>query len=89
MQPFDGLLRETLVVTALLALPLLALSAAVGTVVAILQAATQVQEQTLTLLPKLLAVGFVAAVLGSTAMHACARLFADAVGAIPALVTSP
>jgi flagellar biosynthetic protein FliQ len=89
MEPFDGLLRETLVVTALLALPVLALSAAVGTVVAIVQAATQVQEQTLTLLPKLLAVGFVAAVLGSTAMHACAGLFADAVHAIPAFVSAP
>ncbi|MGR4063872.1 MAG: flagellar biosynthetic protein FliQ [Vulcanimicrobiaceae bacterium] len=89
MEAFDGLLRETLIVAALLALPVLALAAAVGTIVAIVQAATQVQEQTLTLLPKLLAVAFVTAILGSSAMHACARLFADAVNAIPALVSTP
>jgi flagellar biosynthetic protein FliQ len=78
-----------MLVIAALTLPVLVLATLVGAVVAILQAATQVQEQTLTLLPKLLAVGFVAAVLGSTAMHACAGLFADAVHAIPAFVSAP
>ncbi|MBC5810941.1 MAG: flagellar biosynthetic protein FliQ, partial [Candidatus Eremiobacteraeota bacterium] len=68
------------------ALPLLGLATAVGTVVAVMQAATQIQEQTLTLLPKLLAVGAAAAVFGEAALRGCARLFEDAVAAIPAIV---
>ena len=57
-----------------------------NTDLAIAQAATQVQEQTLTLLPKVVAVGAFVALAGPFAMHLCARLFNDAVSAIPALV---
>lgn len=86
MDAFDGLLRETLEVAALLSLPVLALATLVGTFVAVLQAATQIQEQTLSLLPKLLAVALALAVFGSTGMHLCARLFTDIVLRIPDLV---
>jgi flagellar biosynthetic protein FliQ len=89
MQVFDELLRETMVVTALLALPTLLVSAVAGTAVAIVQSATQIQEQTLTLLPKLLAVAAVVLLLGGAGMHACVRLFDDAVAAIPAFAASP
>jgi len=84
----SGLLRETLIVTGLLALPLLALATAIGTAVALVQAATQIQEQTLTLLPKLLAVGFGAALFGNPALALCAGLFEHAVAAIPSIVRS-
>jgi flagellar biosynthesis protein FliQ len=47
---FAILLREALIVTAVLVLPILTLATVVGATVAVLQAATQVQEQTLTLL---------------------------------------
>ncbi len=57
MAAFDGLLRETLLVAAMLCLPVLCVATLVGTAVAVFQAATQVQEQTLSLLPKLIAVG--------------------------------
>jgi len=87
MAPFDGLLREALLVAALLCLPILCVATAAGTVVAILQAATQVQEQTLSLLPKILAVGVAVALFGQTAMHLCARLFTDTVAQIPLLVS--
>jgi flagellar biosynthesis protein FliQ len=83
---FDALIREMLVVTAVLALPVVVLAAAVGAAVAIVQASTQVQEQTMTLLPKMIAVGVIVALLGGTAMHLCAKLFDDALGAIPALL---
>ncbi|MBV8284396.1 MAG: flagellar biosynthetic protein FliQ [Candidatus Eremiobacteraeota bacterium] len=86
MEAFDGLIRDALLTTAVVALPLLALSALVGTVVAVVQAATQVQEQTLTLLPKIVAVGAAIAVFGSTAMHLLASLFDRALAAIPAIV---
>ena len=86
MDAFDALVRDGLFTTASIALPLLTVSALVGTAVAVVQAATQVQEQTLTLLPKVLAVGLMVAAFGSFAMHALAGLFDRAVAAIPALV---
>lgn len=86
MDAFAALLRETMVLCAVLALPVLAIAALVGTAIAIAQAATQVQEQTLTLLPKVIAVGTCVAIFGSFGMHLCARLFHDAVAAIPALL---
>jgi flagellar biosynthetic protein FliQ len=85
MEAFDGLLRDALVTTAAIALPMLAVAAMVGTAVAVVQAATQVQEQTLTLLPKILAVGAMVATFGAPAMHLVADLFARAITAIPAV----
>lgn len=86
MNAFDALVRDGLFTTALIALPMLAVSALVGTAVAVVQAATQVQEQTLTLLPKIVAVGITVAVFGSFDMHALAALFQRALDAVPALV---
>jgi len=86
MAAFDGLLREALLVAAILCLPALCVATLVGTVVAVLQAATQVQEQTLSLLPKLLAVGLAVAVFGAFGMRLCAGLFNDVLAQIPALV---
>ena len=86
MDAFDGLLRETLVVAAVLCLPVLSLAALVGTTVAVVQAATQVQEQTLSLLPKLVAVGVAVALFGSFGMHLCAELFEDVLAQLPAIV---
>lgn len=87
MAAFDGLLREALIVAALLCLPVLGIATLVGTAVAVLQAATQVQEQTLALLPKLLAVGVAVAVFGAFGMHLCAQLFNEVLLQIPALVS--
>ena len=86
MGAFDALLRETMVLAAVLCIPVLVIAALVGTSVAIVQAATQVQEQTLTLLPKVIALGVTVALFGAFGMHACAQLFHDALAAIPALV---
>lgn len=88
MGVFDGLLRDALVTTAAIALPVLAVAALIGTAVAVVQAATQVQEQTLTLLPKILAVGTMAMLFGIFAMHLLTALFARAVAAIPLLTGS-
>lgn len=49
-----------------LALPLLLVSMVVGVVIAIFQAATQINEQTLTFVPKLLAILAVLGVLGGS-----------------------
>jgi len=86
MDALSPLVRDALVLTAVLCLPLLMLVTAIGTAVAILQAATQVQEQTLTLLPKLLAAGLTVAACGGFALRACAALFSDAIVALPQIV---
>jgi len=86
MDGFDGLLREALIVTAALALPVLIAAATVAATVAVLQAATQVQEQTLTMLPKVLAVGTMIALFGRFGIGLCARLLHEIVAAIPMLV---
>jgi flagellar biosynthetic protein FliQ len=83
MDAFDGLLRDALVTTAAISLPMLVVAALVGTAVAVVQAATQVQEQTLTLLPKILAVGAMVAAFGVAAMHVLAGLFDRALSVIP------
>lgn len=87
MGTFDGLLREALIVAGLLCLPVLGVAAVVGVAVAVLQAATQVQEQTLTLLPKVVAVGVVVTLFGAAGMHLLVRLVHDAVTSIPAIVS--
>jgi flagellar biosynthesis protein FliQ len=83
---FDGLLRDALIVTALLTLPVLVAATVVGACVAILQAATQVQEQTLTMLPKIVAVGSMIVLFGRFGMELCAQLFGEIVARIPQLV---
>ncbi len=88
MDPFGSLLRETLVVACVLCLPALFVATAVGTLIAVVQAASQVQEQTLSLLPKVLAVGCCIAVLGPFGMQLCSSLFADALRAIPSILAS-
>ncbi len=86
MHGFDELLRSTLILTALLALPVLVAATLVGALVAVLQAATQVQEQTLTLLPKILAVGTLVVMFGRFGLGLCAQLLIDVVARIPELV---
>lgn len=86
MAAFDGLLHHTLALTMLLCLPVLGVATLVGLAVAILQAATQVQEQTLSLLPKLIAVAACLALFGEFGMRACAALLSDAVSHIAAIV---
>jgi flagellar biosynthetic protein FliQ len=58
------LLREGIMQVLLLAAPLLLSALVVGLVVAILQATTSIQEQTLTFVPKIVAILLVLAFLG-------------------------
>jgi flagellar biosynthetic protein FliQ len=86
MEAFDALVRAALVATATIALPVLVVTAVAGTAVAVVQAATQVQEQTLSFLPKALAVGTMLAFFGTFAMNVLARLFHDALAALPSIL---
>ncbi len=58
-------LRQMLWVSMLLSLPVLGSALVVGVVVGLLQAVTSIQEQTLSFIPKLLAMVLVLVVLGS------------------------
>ena len=55
---------QALTISAKLALPILAVSLVVGTIISLLQAVTQVQEMTLTFVPKVLAIAVVLMVSG-------------------------
>ena len=59
-----ALLRQGILEVLVLASPLLVSALVVGLVVAILQATTTIQEQTLTFVPKVLAILLVLALLG-------------------------
>ncbi len=78
--------REAMYITMLLAAPLLLSALAVGLIVGIFQAATQIQEMTLSFIPKLLAMAVALMVAGPWMLDVISaftqRLFAD----IPMLI---
>jgi len=57
-----GIARQALQVTLLVSLPILGIGLVVGVVVSLVQAATQIQEMTLTFVPKIISI-FVGLVL--------------------------
>ena len=62
------LLAETLLTSVKVAAPILIVTLLVGLVISVLQVVTQVQEMTLTFVPKLIAVVLVCVVMGSWMM---------------------
>ena len=57
-----GFARSAIETTLMLSLPMLAVSLVVGVVLSVLQAATQIQEMTLTFVPKIMAM-FIAVIV--------------------------
>ncbi len=85
----DGLValgREAMAVAALVALPVLATSLVVGVVVGLFQVLTQVQEATLSFVPKMLAVGVVGVLLGPWMVQRLLAFTAALFRALPELV---
>ena len=60
------IMNQTFMLALRIALPFLLISMVLGIVVAIFQAATSINEQTLSFVPKLIAIILLLAVLGST-----------------------
>ena len=60
----QGIAASVVMVTIKLALPTLAVSLGVGLAVSIFQAVTQIQEQTLSFIPKAFSVGMVLVLMG-------------------------
>jgi flagellar biosynthetic protein FliQ len=67
------IMNETLIQTAILSLPFLIISLLVGLIISILQATTSIQEQTLTFVPKFIAIGLLLIFLGPILI----RIFTD------------
>lgn len=65
-----ALMYEVFVMVIQLAGPLLVISMLVGVLIAILQAATQIHEQTITFVPKLLVIGIILVFGGGRMMQA-------------------
>lgn len=60
-----SILQDTIKTTLLVAGPLLIVATVVGLIISIFQATTQIQEQTLTFVPKVIAVALVGLILAS------------------------
>ena len=78
--------RDALMTAVMLAGPLLGIALVVGLVVSILQAVTSIQEQTLSFVPKLFAVGAVFLLLLSWMLQVVMRYTTELFRAIPGLV---
>jgi flagellar biosynthetic protein FliQ len=78
--------RQTLQLTVLLAAPILVVSLAVGLIIAMFQAATQINEMTLSFVPKLLVIAAVLVWAGPWMLRLMTDFTIDLFERIPGLV---
>ena len=78
--------RQALEVTLMLAAPLLLTALAVGLIVGIFQAATQINEMTLSFIPKLLAMAAVLALTGPWMLRTLVEYTRGLIESIPAMI---
>ncbi|HEX5163196.1 MAG TPA: flagellar biosynthesis protein FliQ [Steroidobacteraceae bacterium] len=78
--------RHALEVTLLLAAPLLLTALAVGLIVGIFQAATQINEMTLSFIPKLLAMAAVLAISGPWMLRTLVEYARGLIESIPGMI---
>lgn len=64
-----GIMKDAIQTGLLVSAPILIVSIVVGLVISIFQATTQVQEQTLTFVPKLIAIAVIGLFMGSWMLH--------------------
>ncbi|MBI3544465.1 MAG: flagellar biosynthesis protein FliQ [Deltaproteobacteria bacterium] len=81
-----GLGQEALKVTVFLAAPLLLVAMVVGIVVSLLQAVTQVNEATLTFIPKIVAIAVVLVIGGPWMIETITHYTTDLITRFPELV---
>ena len=83
---YVALARDMFIATIKLGGPVLLVALVVGTLVGILQAVTQVQEMTLTFVPKAVAIGLTVLVCGSWMLRSLASFTIDLIEDIPRYV---
>ncbi|CAN1537960.1 FliQ Flagellar biosynthesis pathway, component FliQ [Burkholderiaceae bacterium] len=79
------LARQALWITMLISAPMLLVALGVGLIIGIFQAATSINEQTLSFIPKLLALGLTAAVFGGWMINSLVDYTKVLYGRIPGL----
>ncbi len=80
-----SIFQQAILVTLKLAGPMLVVSIVIGLVIAVFQAATQIHEQTLTFVPKLLAIALMLLLLGSWMITTLSDLMQNLFGIIASL----
>ena len=81
-----SLIVEMMGVTMKVALPMLAVALVVGLAISVLQAVTQIQEQTLAFIPKIIAIAAVLVILGPWMLNQCLSYTTELYSSIPGLV---
>lgn len=79
--------RQAIDITLLIATPLLGVALAVGLLISIFQAATQINEQTLSFIPKLLAIFVTLALAGPWMLTILSDYFREVLGNLPSLIS--
>lgn len=64
-----GIVKEGIVTAVKVAAPIIGVAMVIGLIISILQATTQIQEQTLTFVPKILGAAVVGIFLGNWMLH--------------------
>ncbi|MCK5122417.1 MAG: flagellar biosynthesis protein FliQ [Methylomarinum sp.] len=82
----SALAQETVVVSIKLVAPVLLSSLAVGVIISMFQAATQINEQTLTFIPKLLTIIVVLMIAGPWMLQVIIDYFQNLMHKIPELI---
>lgn len=78
--------RETIWIVVKVAAPLLLISLVIGLIISIFQTITSIQEQTLTFVPKFLAVMAILLLCGGWMMDSMSDLLVDIINQIPDIV---
>ncbi len=80
------LLRQSLTLTFMVSAPLLMMALAVGLLIGLFQAATQVNEMTLSFIPKLIAIGAVLVLTGNWMLNQMVEFTRDLIISFPSMV---
>ncbi|HEX7555356.1 MAG TPA: flagellar biosynthesis protein FliQ [Leptolinea sp.] len=80
------LAQNAVTMTLMLAAPVLIASLIIGVLVSLVQAATQINEVTLTFIPKIIGIGLVLAFLGSWMLQQLITYTAGIINSLPDLV---
>ncbi len=83
LQAMD-LARRSILIALQLSLPILVLSLVVGVIVSLFQAVTQIQEQTLTFVPKIIVLVLALVVLGPWMLHTIVGFTSGLLTSLPA-----
>lgn len=88
MQEADALAlsRHAIIITLQLILPILTVSMIVGVIVSLFQAVTQIQEQTLTFVPKILILTGALLVLGPWMLHTLVGFTSELFQSLPTAI---